>query len=198
MHHSYGASRSLSDIQATKYDAKSNSKQFVLQMSSTSTLAFSRNFLFLIRFAFRWVFVTMTRLLSAEVMQRYDKVRSPGHHQQPVVEPLQHGEPALLQSAYCHDNLGLIPMEIVDVRAKVSSIFTISLALVSMKPHLRRRAHSKPSFALICRCPCKSHLFPATIFTGGVFPLSIRFSSSMSIISMKYSSASSEFGDVMS
>jgi hypothetical protein len=72
-------------------------------------------------------------------------------------------------------------------RAKVSSMLTISLALVSMKPQRLFRAHSSPSAALMTRPDDRSHLLPATSFTGGTLPWSILFSSSMSIISVKYS-----------
>jgi hypothetical protein len=87
----------------------------------------------------------------------------------------------------------------LSLQANVSSIFTISLALVSINPHLLLRAHSRPVRLLTTRLSFRSHLLPATIFTGAAFmslpPLtprsialwfsSMRFSSSMSIMSMK-------------
>lgn len=69
--------------------------------------------------------------------------------------------------------------------ANVSSMFTISRALVSINPQPLLRAHSSPSLAPIIRAPCKSHLLPATILTGGTLPLSSLFSVSMAIMSMK-------------
>lgn len=50
--------------------------------------------------------------------------------------------------------------------ANVSSIFTSSLALVSMKPQPRFRAQSSPMAADTCLLSCRSHLLPATILTG--------------------------------
>lgn len=51
------------------------------------------------------------------------------------------------------------------IRLKVCSIFTLSFALVSMKPMPRVRAHVKPSAEEIARWLAKSHLFPAMTFT---------------------------------
>jgi hypothetical protein len=72
-----------------------------------------------------------------------------------------------------------------NIRAKVSSIFTISLALVSMNPKLCCLLHSSPSLAAICLIPCKSHLLPATMHTGKIWFCSILSSLSMSIICVK-------------
>lgn len=106
------------------------------------------------------------------------------------------------------------------MRANVSSILTSNLALVSMKPQPRLRAHSSPMEAGTCLLSWRSHLFPATIFTGGTVleplcvpelawpgftparrarsALSNRVSASMSIRSSKYWSASRESREVMS
>ncbi len=51
------------------------------------------------------------------------------------------------------------------IRLKVSSIFTLSFALVSMKPIPRVRAHVKPSAEETARWLAKSHLFPAMTLT---------------------------------
>lgn len=61
-------------------------------------------------------------------------------------------------------------------RANVSSMFTISRALVSMNPYPRFRAHSSPSLAPTCRMPWRSHLFPATKQTGSTCPFDSRSS----------------------
>lgn len=90
----------------------------------------------------------------------------------------------------------------LNVHAKVSSMLTISLALVSMNPHPCFRAYSRPSRAETVLASFRSHLFPAMILTGGGIPTSTpsapgpsslnnrslssnRCSASMSIISIK-------------
>lgn len=89
--------------------------------------------------------------------------------------------------------------EFCDLRANVSSTFTNSLALVSMKPQPLARAHSRPSVALIFLSSFKSHLLPANILIGGTAPLSSRLSASMSIICRKCVRVSCrEEGEVMS
>jgi hypothetical protein len=88
-----------------------------------------------------------------------------------------------------------------NLHANVSSIFTTFLALVSINPHPCLLAHSSPVWLLTCRFPAKSHLFPATILTGGGNRASVssaRASASMSISPMKWFSASSESAFVMS
>lgn len=57
-----------------------------------------------------------------------------------------------------------------DILANVSSMFTISRALVSMNPQPCRRAYSSPSRAATTRASFRSHLFPTTIVTGGGLP----------------------------
>jgi hypothetical protein len=94
--------------------------------------------------------------------------------------------------------MGTCVLSADNIRAKVSSIFTISLALVSMNPKLCCLLHSSPSLAAICLLPCKSHLLPATMHTGKIWFCSILSSLSMSIICVKYSSASRELDWVMS
>ena len=87
-------------------------------------------------------------------------------------------------------------------QANVSSIFTISLALVSIKPQPRCLAHSSPSLEVTLLASFRSHLFPATIVIGGgcsgtllsapdallLAISSSRLSVSISIICMKWSS----------
>ena len=85
-----------------------------------------------------------------------------------------------------------------NLRANVSSIFTISLALVSMKPNLCCLLQSSPSLAATCLMFCKSHLLPATMQTGKIWFCSILSSLSISIIWVKKSSASRELDWVMS
>src|SRR5271170_3403117 len=53
-----------------------------------------------------------------------------------------------------------------DRQAKVSSIFTISRALVSINPQPLALAHSRPCRELTTLASFRSHLFPATILTG--------------------------------
>ena len=57
-------------------------------------------------------------------------------------------------------------------RAKVSSILTISLALVSMNPQPLLLAYSNPCLLLITLPSFRSHLFPATSLTGCTPPVS--------------------------
>ena len=85
-----------------------------------------------------------------------------------------------------------------DVHAKVSSMFTISLALVSMNPYPLLRAQSKPSRAPTCRMLCRSHLLPATMHIGNVAPLSNLVSRSTSISWLKYSNCCKVLACVMS
>ena len=54
----------------------------------------------------------------------------------------------------------------VHLRANVSSILTISLALVSMNPHPLLLDHSNPCLEVTLLSDFKSHLFPTTILTG--------------------------------
>jgi len=55
-----------------------------------------------------------------------------------------------------------------NIQAKVSSMLTISLAEVSMKPQPRDLAHSQPVLLLTILESFRSHLLPATIMTGGI------------------------------
>ena len=72
-----------------------------------------------------------------------------------------------------------------NLRAKVSSILTISLALVSMNPQSLPRAHPNPWRLETCLASFRSHLLPATILTGCTPPESCRCSHSMSTICRK-------------
>lgn len=114
----------------------------------------------------------------AKAVRRCDEVELQSQDQQPGFGPRLRVLRALLQVSQFR------PRQEGDSQANVSSMLTMSLALVSMNPHPFFLAHSSPVCALTTRAACKSHLLPATILTGGTLPLSMRFSSSMSIISM--------------
>lgn len=88
--------------------------------------------------------------------------------------------------------------EEVNVQANVSSILTHSLALVSMNPAPLPLAHSSPVLAGTSLSSFRSHLFPATIFTGSRAPASFRVSSSMEIRSAKCARLESEADEVIS
>lgn len=112
---------------------------------------------------------------------------------------------SVMQSWDCH------------IQANVSSILTISLADVSMKPQPRDRAHSQPVLLLTTLASFRSHLLPATIMTGGILQPSSRlpltlvpfsrsnllfsstlFSASMLIMSRNHCNPSMELEFVMS
>ena len=104
-----------------------------------------------------------------------------------------------------------------DLQANVSSMFTISLALVSINPQSLLLAQSSPILLLTTLASFKSHLLPAMILIGGIlhpasrFPRtllpfsrssrlfsSIRLSVSISIMSRNHDNPSSECVLVMS